>query len=231
MADKKIETAAAAETVADIASPAPVADAASPTAVATAQTDAEQGDAETVTDAKGFQVRKAFAMKQFLPHPNWINQNIVAHGQGTKATLGRVFGIATATERKRTTMNDGTVSESIYVKGSFEAESYIDGVVSRSAGVFLPMAYAEQIELALRPQLNEKGEEIRTVFSAEIDCDIGLEATGKIIPYAWTVTAFREGAEMDVLKRVRSTRAKPASVLSAPSGEVLQIAAPKPVAS
>lgn len=219
------QTAAAATVAAAAGTPA-----ASPTDQATNQTDAENGDAEIVQDAKGFQVRKAFAMKQFLPHPNWINQNIVAHGQGTRATLGRVFGIATATERKRTTMNDGTVSESIYVKGSFEAESYIDGTVSRSAGVFLPMAYAEQIELALMPSKNEKGEEVRTVFSAEIDCDIGLEATGKIIPYAWTVTAFREGAEMDVLKRVRSTRAKPQNVLSAPTGAALQIAAPTPAA-
>jgi hypothetical protein len=47
----------------------------------------------------------------------------------------------------------------------------------------------------------------------EIDCDIGVEATGKVIPYEWVVVAFREGEEMAVLKKMRASRQRPAYVL------------------
>lgn len=186
-----------------------------------AEVEATEAAVETnetaATENTGVVVRRAFMLKQFLPNQDWINTTIVAGGKGTKATVGRIYGIATRTERKTNTLPDGSVSESIFVGGSFQSESYLDGVASQSSGVFFPMAYAEKIEAVFASG------DIKTV---EVDCDIGLEATGKTIPFAWVVTAFREGEEMDVLRRIKGNRARPAHLLISADGTPKALAAP-----
>jgi len=173
--------------------------------------------ASASTETAGVRARRAIMLKQFIPNPDWINQNIVAGGKGTRATIARIFGIATGYEDKQNTLPDGSISHSIFVKGVFQSESYLDGEVGEASGVYFPMAYAEKIKAVL-----DMGD-IKTV---EVDCDIGLEATGKTIPYEWVVVAFREGQEMDALKRIRSTRARPVSVLVGSDGAPKQLAAP-----
>ena len=156
-------------------------------------------------------------LKQFLPNPDWINVNVVAGGKGTKAVIGRIFGLATGYEDKQNTLPDGSIAASIFVKGVFQSESYLDGELGEASGVYFPMAYAEKIKAVL---------EMGDVKTVEVDCDIGLEATGKTIPYEWVVVAFREGKEMDALKRIRGTRGRPQNVVTLPDGTAKALAAP-----
>jgi hypothetical protein len=45
--------------------------------------------------------------------------------------------------------------------------------------------------------------------------DIGVEATGKTIPYEWTVTAYLEGKAENAIKALRDRR-KPQLQIAAP---------------
>lgn len=173
------------------------------------------GDTGSV-ETEGVRARRAIMLKQFLPDPDWINKNVVAGGKGTRATIGRIYGIATGFERKNNTLPDGSISESIFVKGMFQSEGFLTGELGEASGVYFPMAYAEKIAACF-------GMGVKTV---EVDCDIGLEATGKTIPYEWVVIAFREGQEMDVLRSIRGTRARPANLLVSGDGKPRGLSAP-----
>lgn len=173
------------------------------------------GDTGSV-ETSGVRARRAIMLKQFVPNPDWINQNIVAGGKGTRATLGRIYGIATGTSRKTNILPDGSVSESILVSGMFQSEGFLTGEMGEAAGVYFPMAYAEKIEACFA----------MGVKTVEVDCDVGLEATGKTIPYEWVVIAYREGQEMDVLRRIRGTRQRPVALLTDGAGNPKELAAP-----
>ena len=151
----------------------------------------------------GVRARRAFMLKQFVPSPDWINVNIVAKGKGTQVTLGRIWGIATGFEDRTNTLPDGSVSASIAVTGIFQSESYLSGELGEASMVYFPMAYAEKIKAVFK-----SSPDIRAI---EVDCDVGLEATGKTIPYEWVVIAFREGEEMAVLKKIAASRGRPKS--------------------
>jgi hypothetical protein len=188
MADKKEKPA---EVVAEKA-PADIAaenkQVAAPAAPGTVETD-------------GTRARRALMLKQFIPNPDWINKNIVAGGKGTQMAVGRIWGVATSIGRKQNTLPDGKIVDSIVVNGIFQAESYLTGELSEASSVYFPMAYAEKIAA-----LFASVEGLKVV---EVDCDVGLEATGKTIPYEWVIIAFREGEEMAVLKRIKGTRGRP----------------------
>jgi len=174
------------------------------TAVDQRQSEPAEGEVVGEPTSAGIRARRAFMLKQFLPNPDWINKNVVANGKGTRAVIGRIYGYATGTEDKTNTLPDGSVSNSIFVKGVFQSESLLTGELGEATGVFFPMAYAEKIKAVFA--MGDAG----TIKTVEVDCDIGLEATGKTIPYEWVVIAFREGKEMDALKRLRGSRTRPA---------------------
>lgn len=182
----------------------------------------ETAAAEVVTghsgsvETEGTRARRAIMLKHFLPDGEFINKNVVAGGKGTQAKVGRIYGIATGYSRKNNTLPDGKVTESIVVNGMFHGESYLTGELSEASSVYFPMAYAEKIAACF-----EMGS--RTV---EVDCDVGVEATGKTIPYEWVVIAFREGEEMDVLRRIRGTRARPTALLVSADGTEKALPAP-----
>lgn len=260
----KTETVAeapAAQTGADIVAP-------ETTATETASSDA--ADAAPAPQ-EGIRARRAFMLKQFIPSATFITENVVAKGAGTQVVLGRVYGSATGTQRKTNQLPDGSFSESVVINGIFQAESYIDGVVSEATSVYLPMAYAEKVEAVFKSSmsvaLDTNGKPIMeapkprmtavldgeghavldkagkvtmapvivdgkpqfeapvakmvsTLTAVELDCDIGLEATGKMIPYEWVVIAYREGEAMDVLKRLRNSRKRPTNAYALPAPEV-----------
>ena len=196
---------APAQSVAQTAAPAPAQD---------DQSNAASGSVET----DGVRARRGLMPKQFLPDPDWINKNVVAGGKGTKAVIGRIWGIVTKTDRKTNTLPNGDSSETIVCTGVFNSEGYLTGEVAEASSVYFPMAYAEKIEAVMKADPSIK--------VVEVDCDVGLEATGKTIPYEWVIVAYREGAEMAVLKRLKGTRGRPASVLTAPDGSPKALPAP-----
>lgn len=165
----------------------------------------------------GVRNRRAFMMKNFVPSQDFINKEIVSKGKGTKIMLGRIVGVCTGTDDKTNTLPDGKQSTSVVLKGVFEAESYLDGEISNATAIYVSAAYAEQV----KAMLSQDG-----VQALEVDIDVGLEATGKTIPYEWVVVSWRKGEEMPALKRLKASRGRPdnAAKLAAPSA-VKQIAA------
>ena len=160
---------------------------------------------------EGVRARRAFMPKLFIPSADWINTEVVSQGKGTRATLGRVYGSAFETIRKSQTLPNGAQSETIAIKGIFQAEDYRTGEISEASMLYLPMSYAEKLEGVFKALPDAK--------MIEVDCDIGIEATGKPIPYEWVITAFREGAEMEIIKRLRNSRARPTNLLLTPTGK------------
>lgn len=166
----------------------------------------------------GVRARRAFMPKQFIPNADWINVNIVAKGKGTQAKVGRVYGICTGWAEKENTLPNGDKSVSIVLNGVFQTEDYISGEVSQASQAYLPMAYAEKVKTAFVMD--------STVKVLELDCDIGLEATGKIIPYEWVVIAYLEGQEMDRLKNIGRSRGRQAVLAASDASAAAQLAAP-----
>lgn len=186
----------------------------------------EAGVALSEQASQGVRARRAFMLKQLIPQPGgaeWINTNVVGKGKGYKVTLGRVFGVATGYSIKNNTLPDGSPSSSIVLHGVFQAEAYHSGELSEATTVYLPPAYAEKVKTIFDTDTETK--------VVEVDVDIGLEATGKVIPYEWVVTAFLQGEEMAVLKRLRSSRARPADAMAlAAPAKAAALPAPEPEA-
>lgn len=153
------------------------------------------------SDKEGVRARRGIMMKHLLPPGEWIAANLVSRGKGARALVGRVTGVCTKAERKTVSLPDGTPNETVCLHGTFEAESYLTGEISNGSSVYFPMAYASQIEAVLKAD--------KTIEMVEVDCDVGLEATGKIIGYEWVIIAFRDGEQMSVIKRIKASRSRP----------------------
>lgn len=180
---------------------------------------------------EGVRARRAVMMKQFVPSVDWINRNVVAGGKGTRATVGRVFGIATGWKEKIGQLPNGDTSVSIVLEGDFQTEDFITGELGSGTNVYFPNAYAEKVKTVfISGEIRDTEGKVtgNTIRSVEVDCDVGLEATGKSIPYEWVITAFREGEEMAVLKRLRNSRKRPTQLLVSATGAPLALAAPTP---
>jgi hypothetical protein len=191
----------------------------------------EQASAGIIPE--GHRIRRTFVPKDLMPNKSWINQNIITNKGneqtvGALVTIGRLYGTVTGSEKKQNTLPDGKVVESIVLVGAFASESYITGEIAEGmTRAFPPMMYAELIQSAMIAD--------KTLLSVEIDCDIGLQYTGKSIPYEWVIIAFREGKEMDALKRIKNGRGRPATagqiqLLSAPANGVYSGATVSPPA-
>lgn len=175
----------------------------------TTQTPGPEGNAPSISEqaavkpAEGMRTRKAFYLKYFMPNPEWYAANVYAKAKGTRFTLGRIMGQVFDTERRTNTLENGTVLQSVVLIGKFESENYQTGEISRAATAYLPIAFAQMVE-----QLFEANKSLTMV---EIDCDLGIESTGKTsgATHEWVVTAFRDGDSMDVMKRLRYGRRTP----------------------
>lgn len=186
-------------------------------------------------EQEGVRARRSIMLKQFLPGEgiDWINKNIVAAGKGTRATFGRIYGTCTGYEVRTNTLPDGTPAQSIALKGDFETENFMTGEIGSGTLAFIPAAYSEKVKAIFDANaiLNDEGREIGNhVRTVEVDIDVGVEATGKTIPYEWVVVAFREGAEMATLKKLRNSRQRPAYVMRHGEGDkaVMIEAKPRP---
>jgi len=84
----------------------------------------------------------------------------------------------------------------------------VTGEVSDATSCYFPLAYAEKI---LTMFAADKRLEI-----VEIDTDIGVEATGKSIPYEWIVIGYAEDHGMEIMKRIKNRRGKPEQLLLTP---------------
>lgn len=167
------------------------------------------GEISGTVSETGRRVRRTLMLKQFAD-PDWINRNVVAKGKGTHVAVGRIYGIAREFRKNVNDVN-GRQVESIAVSGSFEGVRFADGEILNGATVYFPMAYAERIAAAL----SMKGGGM-----VQVDCDVGVEATGKAIPYEWTITNFVEDKAENILSALKNRRVPKA--LAGPDTKKLQ---------
>lgn len=195
-------------------------------------TTSETAAVTTAPENEGVRARRSIMLKHFLPGEgiDWINKNIVSQGKGTRATFGRIYGTCTGYEVKHNALPDGTPSSSIALFGDFETENFMTGEIGSGTMAFIPAAYSEKVKAIFDSNaiLNDEGKEIgNRIRTVEIDIDVGVEATGKTIPYEWVVVAFKEGAEMATLKNLRNSRQRPAFVMN--NGDKVIEAVARPV--
>jgi hypothetical protein len=149
----------------------------------------------TDTSAVPIQIENYIAPRLLIADPEWINKHVVAKGRGTEVYIARIFGVARMAEAK-TKEYEGKTLESVCLTGMFEAQNFTSGKVIRSRNLYLPNMYAKQVLASL----SDAGADSR----APLDLLLGVRATGKTIPYAWTVTSFvddRMGQELEAMRR------------------------------
>lgn len=127
---------------------------------------------------------------------------IAGKPRGFGVQLGRIAGYATSCERRENTAGlkgqDGKpVPPSVWIKGEFEATILATGELRSARFLILPRAAGELIEEAFSAGAQR----------AFMDIELGLEATGRTIPYAYTVTAYG-GRDSESRRAVRAIRAR-----------------------
>jgi hypothetical protein len=177
----------------------------------------EENRAETAAPvavaSQGVRARRAIMMKEFIPHADFIAKEVVGGGKGTQRMLGRVFGFVTGVSEKHGKLPNGDPSVSIVCNGQFEMENYLTGEISSASSVYFPSSFSENIKVMFATDADLK--------VVEVDTDIGVEATGKTIPYTWVVVNHIEGEAVTPLKLLRNKRGRPASApaLAAPTAQ------------
>jgi hypothetical protein len=175
---------------------------------------------EYLTDPTGMRVDQSLVMPALLPVPrsqavDWIMRNVVAHGAGTHICVGRVVGRALRAEWRETEWQGKTL-RSVLLTGEFRMQSTVTDLVRQHADLWLPTGYAKQIEAALALDPDS-----RPMF----DVDIGLEATGRTIPYAWTVISHLRQRSSSALERLWAARTVQPGLLTGPAATSPQHAA------
>ena len=177
---------------------------------------------EAVTDAEaeyiatggdhGMRVDQALVMPALLPVAradavDWIMRNVVAHGRGTHIVVGRVVGAAFRAEWRETEWQ-GKQLRSVLLTGEFRMVSTVTNLVRENSELWLPTGYAKALaaKLALYPDA-----------IAEFDVDIGIEATGRTIPYAWTVVSHLRQRSSERLERLWGNRRVQPGLLAGPA--------------
>lgn len=153
--------------------------------------------------SQGRRARSSFMMKNFADQ-DWIMKNVVAKGKGTQVMLGRVFGIVTSVTEKKGTLPNGEPSTSQVLNGTFETEDYTTGEISTASTLYLSNSFGQSIKALFASD--------NAVTAVNIDTDIGVEATGKGIPYAWVVVNHIDNEAMSPLKAMKSARGRPAGL-------------------
>lgn len=162
--------------------------------------EAEINTSQSSTIAIG--VQDFISMGMFVPSIDWIHKHVCSQGAGFQRELARLVGIAWGTSRNKT-MHGGQELESIRLDGKFQAEGFVTGELMAAPTAYLPPKWAKQVESIL---LDAKAAG-STDTKVEMDLTIGVRATGKAIPYTWTVTLHVGQDKLDAdLMRIASRR-------------------------
>lgn len=152
--------------------------------------------AALTADDKGQRVGRILTMKDWA---NGRDPNAIIAGSppGTRILLGSLRGVVNATERSTHTYKDKPL-ESVWLNGEFEAVIAETGEVKSAPTVIPPKAFGITVETAIAGLKREPADDAQLT----IDCDIGLEATGRTIQYEWIVIYYREGKAQKAMRDV-----------------------------
>jgi hypothetical protein len=169
--------------------------------------DAESADAIEATwkadEAQGLRARKVIVPKDLVPGRDqaWIIQNVATQPKGSYVPLGYMSGYIFAVERRFTEWQ-GKRLESVWMQGMFEAESSITGEVLSAGFAILPSSFGEMIAGAFALAEKQGAHNLQ----AKLDVEIGLEATGRSIPYEWVVYSYEETPAQKAVKAIKAQR-------------------------
>lgn len=138
----------------------------------------DQADVEIVE----IEQREFIAMGQLVPSVDWINQHVVAKGKGTRVALARLIGIASKAQVQKN-QHQGKELDSIRIDGHFKLTMLETGQMMQAPTAFLPKAWSKQVFALLDGA--DPSTRVKMILA------LGVEATGKTIPYRWTVSMFR----------------------------------------
>jgi hypothetical protein len=134
----------------------------------------------------------------FLPDRdrNWPIRNVASRGIGFKIVMGQLAGVCTGVER-RTSEWQGKDLTSIWLHGSFTATIRATGELIEASSAIPPQAYAAKVERLLG----------LGVEKVEVDIDVGLQATGRNIPYRWYASDYAESEEREQARQIQHRQA------------------------
>lgn len=149
------------------------------------------------------------SMGQLVESPDWIMKNVCSHGRGYELPLAQLIGWANKTSRQTNMVpgkSDGI--ESIKLTGEFESISQITGQVTQAPHAFLPRKWAQLAESAVLALDLEADPSARV----KMILTVGVRATGKAIPYSWTVSTRlpRSSPDLAELRTIAMNLPKPA---------------------
>lgn len=121
---------------------------------------------------------------------------------GQSVPLGHIGGMVRGYEKRESQLplksGDKAPPPSIWLRGEFEATSYQTGEITRSVWAILPRVMGELVAEALD---NHEGEAI-------LDIELGVAATGRAIPYTYTVTTYSATRAQTALTAIRMRQQK-----------------------
>jgi hypothetical protein len=109
----------------------------------------------------------------------WCIANVASQPAGFHVDVGRIAGIVHSVERKP---GKGDYPPYVEARGHFQATSLLSGEINTAPVLILPKASGNLLESAFQGD--------RPAQRVILDLAIGVRATGKSIPYTWTVRTF-----------------------------------------
>jgi hypothetical protein len=183
---------------------------------ASVDTHFDPNEAEQVNhslEIRGERVERIITTRDFLPPDDpQFAARLGVEPRGTRVLLGSLRGVVNSTER-RTANWQGKLLESVWLNGEFEAVLAGTGEIKSAPTAILPKAFGMTIEASIAALLAEMYPQgaltptnggLPQGVQLTIDCDIGLEATGRSIPYEWIVVYYREGKAQKAMRDVRA---------------------------
>jgi hypothetical protein len=163
-----------------------------------------EADAEVDGDpvmTAGTEIVDFVSMGTLVPSVQWIMENVVAKGKGFQHSIARMIGRCNKTERQQNIIPGKTDGPALSIKlsGRFEIHSLIDGQVTQAQAAYLPLKWAKMVEDACNTFDLEKDPDA----CVEMVLSLGVRATGKGIPYTWTVHTHLKGREDPGMDRLR----------------------------
>lgn len=157
------------------------------------------GPIEGAGDERGTRIENFLSMRTFVEQEEALR--IGLQPKGSHVTIGLLAGYVTGFERRESNLplkvGEKAPPPSIWLKGEFRATVLKTGEIKEARWCILPRAAGELVEEAL----TEGG-----VTRALLDLEIGVQATGRTIPYAYTVVAY--GRSHDAKKALDAIEAR-----------------------
>lgn len=150
-------------------------------------------------EENGMRLRTVIVPKDAIPgrSPEWIGDQLAGKPVGTIVEVADIAGWVVSTER-RVVEWQGKRLESVWLKGLIQMTALHTGEIFEAAAVILPKAAGEAID-AIFQMAGDQQPRIRV----ELDMTLGLEKTGKAIPYEWVPISHARGRAQRVVSEMR----------------------------